>query len=39
METNDRSILIFEEAIKSEETRRQYRYLLEKFGVCEEGIF
>ena len=31
METNDRPILIFEEAIKSEETKRQYRYLLEKF--------
>jgi integrase len=31
METSDRSILIFEEAIKSEETRKQYRYLLKKF--------
>lgn len=31
METNDRSILVFEEAIKSEETRKQYRYLLKKF--------
>jgi hypothetical protein len=31
METNDRPTLIFDEAIKSEETRRQYRYLLEKF--------